>query len=99
MVKFITAKQAAELIPDGAIVGVAGMGLSGWAEEIACAIRDRYKETGHPCGLHLKQNSAMGDWVTEITSSDGTAASVPTALIQSMATAEPPVWAKPAPVW
>ena len=42
MAKFITAKEAAALIPDGATVGIAGMGLSGWAEEIACAIRDRY---------------------------------------------------------
>lgn len=62
MVSIITAKEAAELIPDNATVGVAGMGLSGWAEEVACAIRDRFKETGHPCGLNLKQNSAMGDW-------------------------------------
>lgn len=62
MAKFITAQQAAALIPDGATVGVAGMGLSGWAEEIACALRDRYRETGHPCGLNLKQGSAMGDW-------------------------------------
>ena len=62
MVKFITAKEAAALIPDGATVGLAGMGLSGWAEEVACAIRDRFKETGHPCGLNLKQGSAMGDW-------------------------------------
>lgn len=62
MAKFITAREAARLIPDGATVGLAGMGLSGWAEEVACAIRDRFKETGHPCGLHLKQGSAMGDW-------------------------------------
>lgn len=62
MAKFITARQAAQLIPDGATVGVAGMGLSGWAEEIACAIRDNFAETGHPCNLHLKQDSAMGDW-------------------------------------
>lgn len=62
MAKFITAREAAELIPDGATVGVAGMGLSGWAEEIACAIRDRFAETGHPCSLHLKQGSALGDW-------------------------------------
>jgi len=62
MAKFITAKQAAELIPDGATVGIAGMGLSGWAEEIACAIRDRYAETGHPRGINLKQGSAIGDW-------------------------------------
>ncbi len=62
MAKFITARQAAELIPDGATVGLAGMGLSGWAEEIACAVRDSYRETGHPRGLNLKQGSALGDW-------------------------------------
>lgn len=62
MAKFITAREAAQLIPDGATVGLAGMGLSGWAEEIACAIRDNFAETGHPRGLHLKQGSAMGDW-------------------------------------
>ncbi len=62
MAKFITAREAAELIPDGATVALAGMGLSGWAEEIACAIRDRYRETGHPKDLNLKQGSAMGDW-------------------------------------
>lgn len=62
MAKFITAREAAKLIPDGATVGLAGMGLSGWAEEIACAIRDNFAETGHPCNLNLKQGSAMGDW-------------------------------------
>ena len=62
MAKFITAQEAAKLIPDGATVGVAGMGLSGWPEGIACAIRDNFKETGHPCGLNIKQGSALGDW-------------------------------------
>lgn len=62
MAKFITAEQAAKLIPDGATIGIAGMGLSGWAEEIACAIRDHYRETGHPANLTLRQGSAMGDW-------------------------------------
>ena len=62
MAKFITAQEAARLIPDGATVGLAGMGLSGWAEEIACAIRDCYRETGHPKDLNLKQGSALGDW-------------------------------------
>lgn len=61
MAKFITAKEAAALIPDGATVAVAGMGLSGWAEELGCAIRDHYKETGHPKNLYLRQGSAMGD--------------------------------------
>ncbi|NLV50797.1 MAG: acyl CoA:acetate/3-ketoacid CoA transferase [Clostridiales bacterium] len=62
MAKFITAREAARLIPDGATVGLAGMGLAGWAEEVGCAIRDSFKETGHPCDLNLKQGSAMGDW-------------------------------------
>lgn len=62
MVKFITAAEAARLIPDGATVGVAGMGLSGWPEEVAVAIADCYKATGHPCNLTMKQGSAMGDW-------------------------------------
>ena len=34
MAEFITAMEAAKKIPDGATIGVAGMGLSGWAEEI-----------------------------------------------------------------
>lgn len=62
MAEFITAAEAAKKIPDGATIGVAGMGLSGWAEEIGCAIRDSFRETGHPCRLNLKQGSAMGDW-------------------------------------
>jgi propionate CoA-transferase len=60
--RFISAREAAALIPDGAAVGLAGMGLSGWPEELACAIRDHFRETGHPCGLTLRQGSAMGDW-------------------------------------
>lgn len=62
MTKFISAAEAACLIPDGATVGLAGMGLSGWAEEIGRAIRDNFRETGHPCNLNLKQGCAMGDW-------------------------------------
>ena len=42
MAKFISAREAAQLIPDGASVGIGGMGLSGWPEEIACAIRDNF---------------------------------------------------------
>ena len=62
MAQFITPREAARLIPDGATVGLAGMGLSGWAEELGCAIRDSFRETGHPCNLTLRQGSAMGDW-------------------------------------
>ena len=35
MAKFITAQEAAKLIPDGATVGFAGMGLSGWPDGCA----------------------------------------------------------------
>ena len=73
MAKFITAQEAAALIPDHATVGVGGMGLAGWPEEIACAIRDRFKETGHPCDMNLKQASAMGDWKTRGTTRLGEA--------------------------
>lgn len=64
MAQFVTAQEAAKLIPDGATVGLAGMGLSGWPEEISIAIRDSFAETGHPCNLNLKQGCAMGDWKT-----------------------------------
>ena len=62
MAKFITAAEAAKLIKDGASIGVAGMGLSGFPEEVVCAIRDNFKATGHPRDLELHQGSAMGDW-------------------------------------
>ncbi len=42
MAKFITAKEAAQLIPDGAVVGLAGMGLSvraiSWFYDLSAAI-------------------------------------------------------------
>ena len=62
MAKFITAAEAAALIPDDAVVGVGGQGLAGWPEELGLAIRDHFKETGHPRGLNIKQGCAMGDW-------------------------------------
>ncbi|MDR1068937.1 MAG: acyl CoA:acetate/3-ketoacid CoA transferase, partial [Clostridiales Family XIII bacterium] len=62
--KILTAGQAAEKIKDHATVGVAGMGLAGWPEEVGRAIAARYKETGHPCGLNLKQGCSLGDWKT-----------------------------------
>ena len=60
--QFNKKKDNCLLYTSGATVGLAGMGLSGWPEEIACAIADNYLETGHPHGINLKQGSAMGDW-------------------------------------
>ena len=62
MAEFITAREAARLIPNGATVGVGGMGLSGWPEEVAQEIANNFKEEGFPRDLHLKQGCAMGDW-------------------------------------
>ncbi len=62
MAEFINADQAAGCIPDGATVGVAGMGLAGWPEEVAQAIERRFLDCGHPCRLTVKQGSNMGDW-------------------------------------
>jgi len=62
MPKIISAMEAAQLIGDESTVGVAGMGLSGWPEEIAQAIATNYRETGHPKSLTMRQGSAMGDW-------------------------------------
>ena len=62
MAKFITAREAAALIPDHATIGCGGQGLAGWPEEIGLAIRDHFAETGHPCDLNVKQGCAMGDW-------------------------------------
>jgi propionate CoA-transferase len=60
--QILTAKQAAEKIKDNSTVGVAGMGLAGWPEEVGRAIAASYRETGHPCGLNLKQGCSLGDW-------------------------------------
>ncbi|MDR3052676.1 MAG: acyl CoA:acetate/3-ketoacid CoA transferase [Coriobacteriales bacterium] len=61
MVQFITAQQAAELVADGATLGLAGFGLSGFAEEIAKALEDRFVETGHPQNIDLRQSGSLGD--------------------------------------
>lgn len=62
MSKVISSDAAAALIQDGAVVAFGGMGLCGWPEGLARAIAKRYKETGHPKGLHLKQGASIGDW-------------------------------------
>lgn len=62
MSKIITAEEAATLIQDNATVAFGGMGLSGWPEGIARAISKLYQETGHPCGLNLRQGASIGDW-------------------------------------
>jgi propionate CoA-transferase len=60
--QLITAAEAAKKINDKSTIGVAGMGLAGWPEEIGRAIAKRYKDVGHPRDLNLKQGCSLGDW-------------------------------------
>src|SRR5512136_667403 len=62
MSKVITAQQAALLIQDGATVGASTQGLAGWAEEIAIAIEERFKDTGHPKNVTLVHSCTCGDY-------------------------------------
>jgi len=62
MSKIITADQAAQLIPNGATVGVAGFGLMGWAEEVGEAVERRFLATSEPKNITLVHGCAIGDW-------------------------------------
>lgn len=59
--KIVTAKEAAEIIKDGDVVGWGGFGGIGFAEEIAAGIEKRFIETGHPKKLTLYYTSGLGD--------------------------------------
>jgi len=61
MEKLITAARAADLIPDGCTVAAATQGLSGWPQDIALAIGERFVKTGHPKNITLIHSSACGD--------------------------------------
>ncbi|MBN2243432.1 MAG: acyl CoA:acetate/3-ketoacid CoA transferase [Acidobacteria bacterium] len=62
MSKVITAREAALLIGDGATVAASTQGLSGWAEEIALAVEDRFLESGHPKNITLVHACTCGDY-------------------------------------
>ncbi len=59
--KVLTAEAAAELIRDGATVGVEGAGRLLLAEAVMSAIERRYVATGRPRGLTLLQPCGFGD--------------------------------------
>ena len=67
MVKFITAKQAASLIPDGATVAFGGFGGGYFApDELFQAVADRYASEGHPKGLTGVCGISAGDFRTNV---------------------------------
>ena len=59
--KVVTAEAAAELVRDGATVGVEGAGRLLLAEAVMSAIERRFLATGHPRGLTLLQPCGFGD--------------------------------------
>lgn len=60
MAKIITVKEAAELVQDGAVIGSAVQGMTGWPEEIGLAIENRFMETGHPSGITHIHGAGQG---------------------------------------
>ena len=62
MSKVITAQEAARLLGDGVTVGASTQGMSGWAEEIAIAIEERFLQSGHPKDITLIHSCTCGDY-------------------------------------
>lgn len=70
----ISARAAAELVPDNATLAVSGIAVCGWAEEVGIAIEQAFLETGHPRGLTLMHAAGIGNyerwasitWVTRV---------------------------------
>lgn len=62
MNKIISAKQAAQLIKDRAVIGTsASSGLAGLPEELLIAIRDRFLEEKHPKDITFIHSSGIGN--------------------------------------
>lgn len=59
-VKFVSTREAAAMIPDGAKIGTCGFMLTGAAEEIWIELEKRFLETGAPRDLSLMWASGVG---------------------------------------
>ncbi len=62
MFKIMSARQAAELSPDGACVAVNSFLALANPDALHRAIADRFSESGHPAGLELFCASGFGGW-------------------------------------
>ncbi|MDX9872556.1 MAG: CoA-transferase [Clostridia bacterium] len=60
-ISFITAKEAAAMIPDGARIGTCGFMMTGAAEEILLEIENRFLASDRPRDLTLMWASGVGD--------------------------------------
>jgi acyl CoA:acetate/3-ketoacid CoA transferase len=57
----VTAVEAAELIPDGAVVSVSSSSALGCPDAVLAGIGERFVQTGAPCGLTTVHPIAAGD--------------------------------------
>ncbi len=60
MAKFITAKEAAELVNDNDIIAFAPDSLAGWPNEIVKAVQERYISEGHPKNITTFRCPGLG---------------------------------------
>jgi propionate CoA-transferase len=70
MTEVIRADQVPALIPDGATVAVSGIGLSGFAEEVAIAVEQSFLEQGHPRDLTLVHAAGIGNAIPPVAPED-----------------------------
>ena len=64
-IKFVTTKEAAAMVPDGAYIGTVGFMLTGTPEEMFIEIEKRFLETESPNNISLMWASGPGDGGTE----------------------------------
>lgn len=62
MTRFISAKEAAMLIKDGATVAASGFCGFASCDELFCGIRERFDEDGHPQNLTVIKGVSIGDF-------------------------------------
>lgn len=61
MTRFVSPREAAALVPDGATLAVGGFNGFGTPDELIIALRDRFLETGAPRNLTLIKSVSVGD--------------------------------------
>jgi propionate CoA-transferase len=61
MSKLIPASEAGKLVKDGATLYCSGVGLAGFAEEVAVSIYDNFQAHGHPRDLTLWHACGLGN--------------------------------------
>ena len=61
MSKVIEAAEAGKLVKDGATLYCSGVGLAGFAEEVAVAIHSSFEATGHPRDLTIWHACGLGN--------------------------------------